>query len=110
MGMLYEKGLFKYEDLVTKHWPEFGKNGKEGVKICDILRHESGLPYFSKPFPSFEIAWTDNIKKNQLGEFIENETQRFKEKDGVRCKREYHALTRGAILNEIVRRIHPEVR
>ena len=33
MGMLYDKGLFKYEDNVSKHWPEFGQNGKENVKI-----------------------------------------------------------------------------
>ena len=109
MGMLYDKGLFKYEDKVTKYWPEFGKNGKEDVKICDIMRHESGLAYFSKPLPSFNVLWTDNIKKNQVGEIIEDEPQHFKEKNGFKYKREYHAFTRGTIINELVRRIHPEV-
>ena len=25
------------------YWPEFGKNGKENIRLCDVLRHESGL-------------------------------------------------------------------
>merc|ERR1712156_1207007 len=25
MAMLYDKGLFKYEDKISKHWPEFGQ-------------------------------------------------------------------------------------
>lgn len=28
---------------VSKHWPEFAQNGKEGIRICDVLRHEAGL-------------------------------------------------------------------
>ena len=39
MGILFGKGLFKYEDYVSKHWPEFGQNGKENVKISDVFRH-----------------------------------------------------------------------
>ena len=39
--------MFKYEDSVAKHWPEFGQNGKENVKICDVFRHQSGLSWFT---------------------------------------------------------------
>ena len=46
MATLFDKGLFNYEDTITKYWPEFAQNGKENVKICDVLRHESGLAYF----------------------------------------------------------------
>ena len=46
MATLFEKGLFQYEDTIEKYWPEFAQNGKENVKICDVLRHESGLAYF----------------------------------------------------------------
>ena len=110
MGMLYEKGLFKYEDKISQYWPEFGENGKSEIKICDVLRHESGLAYFSKPLASFENAWTENIKKNQVGELIEQEEQHFPtEKDGIKFKREYHHSSRGMIINELVRRLHPEV-
>ena len=70
-------GLFKYEDKVTKFWPEFGQNGKLDVKICDILRHESGLPSFNKTIPSAKNAWTENLKDNTIGKFIEGQTQKF---------------------------------
>lgn len=76
---------------VTQYWPEFGQNGKEEVKICDILRHESGLPHFSVPMDSVKNAWTDNIKENKIGEFIEQEKQHFPaDKGGITFKRQYH--------------------
>ena len=110
MAMLYDKGLFKYEDPVIKYWPEFGQNGKVGVKICDILRHECGLTSFSKPLGSFENAWTENIKLNKVGESIEGEKQNFPEsRDGINFKRYYHATSRGLLINELVRRIHTQV-
>ena len=46
MATLFDKGLFQYEETIGKYWPEFAQNGKENVKICDVLRHESGLAYF----------------------------------------------------------------
>ena len=52
--MLYDKGLFKFEDKVTKYWPEFGQNGKEELRICDVLRHESGLSYFTESLSSIK--------------------------------------------------------
>ena len=38
LGMLHSEGLFKFDDKVSKYWPEFAQNGKEDVRICDILR------------------------------------------------------------------------
>ena len=46
MATLFDKGLFNYEDTIAKYWPEFAQSGKENVKICDVLRHESGLAHF----------------------------------------------------------------
>ena len=110
MAILYDRGLFKYDDKVIEHWPEFGQHGKEDIKICDILRHESGMADFSSPLDSCEDAWSVNIKQNKIGKLIEQETPRFPpEKNGVKLKREYHALTRGCLVNELVRRLHPEV-
>ena len=70
-------GLFEYEDKVTKFWPEFGQNGKQDVQICDILRHECGLPGFAKTLPSAKNAWTENLNDNTIGKLIENQTQKF---------------------------------
>ena len=44
MSTLHDKGLFSYDDLVSKHWPEFAQNGKENITIKDVMRHEAGMP------------------------------------------------------------------
>jgi CubicO group peptidase (beta-lactamase class C family) len=38
IAILVERGHLDYDEKVTKHWPKFGKNGKENLKLCDILR------------------------------------------------------------------------
>ena len=105
MAMLYDKGLFCYDDKIAQHWPNFGQNGKENIKICDVLRHESGLAHFSESIPTIKNAWHDNIKMNKIGAFIEKEKQHFPRIS----KTEYHMLSRGLILNEVIRRIDPKV-
>ena len=110
LGMLHSKGLFQFEDKITKFWPEFGQNGKDQITIEDVLRHESGLAWFKKSIPSIEDAWTENLKCNKVGELIEMESQHFPVNSDTNTRLEYHALTRGLILNEIVRRIDPKKR
>ena len=106
MGILYDQGNFQFEDKITKFWPEFGQNGKENTRICDVLRHESGLSYFSEILPSTDTLWTENIKQNKVGEIIEKEAPHWPEKpDKSDSKFQYHGFTRGVIINEIVRRI-----
>lgn len=44
LHMLADRGLLSYDDPVAKHWPEFAKNGKEGVTIRHVLTHQAGIP------------------------------------------------------------------
>ncbi len=39
IACLVDKGLLDYGEKVTKYWPEFGQNGKEDLRVCDILRY-----------------------------------------------------------------------
>ncbi len=41
--LLIQQGKLKPEDLVSKHWPEFGANGKDKVTVEHLLLHTSGL-------------------------------------------------------------------
>ena len=109
LAILHNKGLFEYDDKVTKYWPEFGQNGKEDITISDVCQHRAGLANFPEA-PSIKDAWTENIKKNHMGAWIENLKPHYPhlEKHGSKC--EYHVYTRGWILNEIIRRIDPEHR
>ena len=101
MGVLYGKGLFKYEDPIAKHWPAFAQNGKENVSISDVFRHQGGLAWFTESFSTVKDIWTDNIKQNKVGELIEKQGLHYP----TSTKTEYHALTRGLMINEIVRRL-----
>ncbi len=39
-----ERGRIAYDDLVVKHWPEYGKHGKAKTTVRDILSHRAGVP------------------------------------------------------------------
>ena len=78
-------------------------------RICDVLQHESGLAWFTESIPSIKNVWPENIKNNQMGSFIEKQKPHFPEYKDIESKTEYHALTRGLIINEIVRRIDQKV-
>ncbi len=104
VASLVSKGLLAYDDRITDHWPEFGANGKHGVTIADLMRHEAGLANFDTSL-DIEDLFTENIKQNAVGRVIEEHAQTYR--DEAVGKREYHALTRGWIVNEVFRRVDP---
>ena len=110
IAMLVDKGLLKYDDKVSQHWPEFGQKGKEDLTVADVLRHEAGLTNLCRLLQKTD-ALRPSIKKNALGKVIEDTELNFPadnlNEDGSESKRKYHALTRGFILNEIHRRVDP---
>lgn len=46
IAALVDKGHLNYNDLVCKHWPEFGQNGKESITVSDLVSHRAGLCFF----------------------------------------------------------------
>lgn len=100
MAALQDQGLISYDEKISTYWPEFAQNGKENVKICDLMRHEAGLANPHTPIHP-ESTLRENIKKNAIGAMYEQETMEFPSYG----KREYHALTRGWIANEVFRRV-----
>jgi CubicO group peptidase (beta-lactamase class C family) len=104
IASLVSAGLLAYDDKITKHWPEFGANGKEALTIAELMRHEGGLASFNTSI-ELEDLLTDRIKANSIGLIIEGHVQRFPRKSTSR--REYHAVTRGWVVNEVFRRVDP---
>ncbi|NWF50521.1 MAG: serine hydrolase [Ignavibacteriaceae bacterium] len=49
----YDRKLFDIEDSVFKFISEFRENGKEKIKIKNLLLHNSGLPAWKKYFPVY---------------------------------------------------------
>jgi len=107
MATLVGKGLLNYDDKITQHWPEFGGAGKDELSVCDLMRHEAGLAAFNQSIKPEDLL-TENIKTNVIGKLIEGHAQKFRKGDGR--AREYHAVTRGWIANEIFRRVDPKDR
>jgi CubicO group peptidase (beta-lactamase class C family) len=104
MASLVEKGLLNYQAKITDYWPEFGESGKEALTVAELMRHEAGLAAFNTSIEPEDLL-TENIKQNRIGSIIEAHAQKFRADGG--SAREYHAVTRGWIVNEIFRRIDP---
>lgn len=43
LALCVQRGLLDYEEYVATYWPEFGENGKQKVKVKDLLSHRAGL-------------------------------------------------------------------
>jgi len=117
VALMVERNLLDYEEKVTKYWPEFatgqGQGEKEDLTLADVLRHEAGLDNFDDQI-GVEDCLPESIRANDRGKIIEASSCHFPEntlnKDGSKSKRTYHAMTRGMILNEIVRRVDEQGR
>ena len=107
VGLMVDRGLLSYNEKVATYWPEFGINGKDQILLEDVLRHEGGLDFLEHAFADDDFT-RENIKLNSVGQWLEKETAHWD--DPVSSKRAYHTITRGWILNEIVRRVDPKSR
>jgi CubicO group peptidase (beta-lactamase class C family) len=104
VASLVGRGLLRYDAKVADYWPEFRGSGKDDVRVADVMRHEAGLANFDTPLDVDDLL-PENIKANRVGAIIEQQPQRFRSIDSGR--REYHAMTRGWIVNELFRRVDP---
>ena len=107
IASLVDRGLLNYNDQIADHWPEFAGNGKGGITVADLMRHEAGLVSFKYTFDPEDLL-KENIKQNSVGSVIEGVRARIP-KD-YRKRRNYHALTRGWVVNELFRRVDPKER
>ncbi len=104
IGWLFGQGLLSYDANVADYWPEFGANGKQALTIAELMRHEAGLAALNTSIAPQDLL-AERIKQNRIGQIIEAQPQKFR--DGGGSTREYHAITRGWIVNEVFRRIDP---
>ena len=60
MLMLHDRGRFNFKDTVSKHWPEFGKKGKETITIAQIMSHRAvGLDIFEFEGDRIRLKWAN---------------------------------------------------
>jgi CubicO group peptidase (beta-lactamase class C family) len=104
IAWLVGRGLLEYEAKIADYWPEFAANGKGELTVAELMRHEAGLAAFDTPLEAEDLL-TKNLKENRVGKVIEGHSLKFRK--GGRSRREYHAITRGWIVNELFRRVDP---
>jgi CubicO group peptidase (beta-lactamase class C family) len=92
---LVDKGLLSLNAPVAKYWPEFGEQGKNTIRVRDILCHRSGLSAFHQTLPSEAIfAWESMCAE------AASETPWWRPNEG----QGYSPFMYGWIMGEIIRR------
>ena len=81
---------------LADYWPEFGRAGKEGVRVRHVLSHTAGLPGFSEKVPIEALYDWERIIHLL-------EAEKLWWKPGTKLG--YHPLTYGYLLGELVRRV-----
>lgn len=97
LHILADRGLIGYDDLVHKHWPEFGTHGKDGLTVRHILSHDAGLHALR---PELEHA-REMVDWDHMADVMAGMTPRWP----PRFATGYHGITFGWLIGELVRRI-----
>lgn len=101
MALAESRGLFSYDECVSKYWPEFAQQGKDKITIRQLLSHQAGL--------------------YALDEHVDLETEADLDKLAIVLARQkpawepgtrqaYHAITLGFYESELLRRADPKHR
>ena len=103
VAVMVRRGLLDYNAKVTKYWPEYAREGGQGpgrggadVTVADVMRHEGGVDSLVPPMTGEELVDLDRVARKIADQ----------PKDTAH-RRRYHGLTRGFVINELVRRVDP---
>jgi CubicO group peptidase (beta-lactamase class C family) len=97
--MLADRGELDFYAPVSTYWPEFAAGGKENVHVRHLMSHTAGLPGWSEPLHSEELADWERCTSLLAAQAPWWEP-------GTASG--YHAVTQGYLIGEVVRRITGE--
>jgi CubicO group peptidase (beta-lactamase class C family) len=101
MALAHSRGLYDYDEPVSKYWPEFAQNGKDKITVRQLMAHQAGLFAFDELGDREIIADLD-----RLAEVLARQKPAYE--PGTRHA--YHALTLGFYQSELLRRVDPKGR
>ena len=97
IAILVDRGLLDLDQPVATYWPEFSRQGKEGVLVRWVLDHTAGLPALVD-----EPLWAGaTFDRDAMVGALERARPLWQ--PGTVAA--YHVQTQGYILGELVRRI-----
>lgn len=95
IARLVDQGRLSYDRRVADLWPEFGRAGKAGVTVGQLLSHQAGLPGLGRDVdPSF---WYD---REQVLRTLEDAAPMW----APGTASGYHPITFGFLAGEVFRR------
>jgi len=101
MALAHSRGLFDYDERVSKYWPKFAQQGKEMITVRQLLSHQAGLYVLDVPPEKSLVADLDRLAVVLVRQKPEWEP-------GTR--QAYHAITLGFYESELLRRVDPKHR
>ena len=99
--ILYDRGRLDLDAPVAEYWPEFSANGKDGIRVRDILSHQSGCTSFPGHAALLQFDGTGWDRGEAIAAALAGARPEWE----PRRAHGYHALTYGYLVGEIVRRI-----
>lgn len=96
LALAKSRGFFRYEDTVSRYWPEFAQYGKGDVTIRQLLAHQAGL--FAIPHQGDRKLIAD---LDRLANVLAQQTPAWT----PGSRQAYHAITLGYYENELLRRV-----
>jgi CubicO group peptidase (beta-lactamase class C family) len=97
------RGLLEYDAPVSQYWPEFAQEGKGHVTVADVLRHEGRVPCLAPRLTAAELADLDAVAARVAAQRPSSGGAPERAASGGARGRQYHALSRGFVCNELVR-------
>jgi CubicO group peptidase (beta-lactamase class C family) len=94
--LLADRGELDFDAPVSRYWPEFSANGKEGVLVRHLLGHTSGLPGWDEP-----VTLDDLYDWEKMTGLLAAQAPWWE--PGTASA--YHAITQGYLVGEVLRRI-----
>jgi CubicO group peptidase (beta-lactamase class C family) len=94
--ILVDRGELDMEAPIARYWPEFGANGKQGIRVLDAASHQAALPGIQVALHDGEIL--DDGRMAELLAAQPPETD-------PRALCSYHPLTYGWLCGELIRRV-----
>ncbi len=101
VALAHSRGLFDYDEPVSKYWPEFAQRGKDKITIRQLLAHQAGLFAFDEMGDKNLIADPD-----RLAAVLARQKPAYE--PGTR--QVYHGITLGYYESELLRRVDPKGR
>ncbi|GAA5154368.1 serine hydrolase domain-containing protein [Amycolatopsis dongchuanensis] len=94
--LLADHGEIDLYASVSRYWPEFAANGKDGITVAHLLSHSSGLSGWERP-----ISLTDLYDWEKATDLLAAQAPFWP--PGTASG--YHVLTHGYLIGEVVRRV-----